>query len=225
MKNTRKTSVITNKYDLSKILPENYFITATDTDVGKTFVASLLGKYYRSKGYITGAMKPIASGDRSDAILLKEKLALTDSIETINPVLFDLPLAPYSCFLENKGDLPTKEKAIEKILNKYDFLKKKYEIVLVEGIGGLLVPLWDKYYLVDLISLFKIPVLIVAKAGLGTINHTLLTVESLKKRKIPIYGIILNGFSGKDISENTNKIVIEKFAGIPVLATIPYMRL
>jgi dethiobiotin synthetase len=98
-----------------------------------------------------------------------------------------------------------------------------HQIILVEGIGGVLVPITKNYFVVDLIKDFNLPTIIVARAGLGTINHTLLTVEALKKQKVKILGIIMNGFRGKDLSEKSNAQVIESLSKIPILAKLSFL--
>ncbi|MFC1478229.1 dethiobiotin synthase [Candidatus Margulisiibacteriota bacterium] len=242
------------------ITPGNYFITATDTGVGKTFITSELGRYFQSLGYQTGAMKPFSSGGREDPVILKKVMKQGDELDLLNPVWFEQPLAPYACLLEeglrDKGpeglsrmrnaECPEfgmgnaecgieiqnpkfrnpkseirKEESINKIKSAYTELSSKYDILLVEGIGGALVPLWKDYYVADLIKEMELPALIIARAGLGTLNHTLMTIEVLKKRNISIAGIILNGFTGQDISERKNRQVIEEMSRIRVLAEVP----
>jgi len=193
------------------------FVTGTDTGCGKTYVTILLAEYFTKQGIDVGVMKPIAAGPRAenDAILLKKKLKLKDPITLINPIHFKHPLAPYPA-----SKMEKKKVNINKILSAYKKLSTRHKLILVEGIGGVLVPVSKNIFIVDLIQILGLPTIIVARAGLGTINHTLLTVEALKKRKIKILGIILNGFRGKEISEKTNARIIEELSGIPVIAKI-----
>lgn len=192
------------------------FITGTDTGVGKTFVTLLLARYFQEQGIDVGVMKPISTGPKkeNDAILLKKKLGLKDPIQLINPIHFKLPLAPYPASgFSNRFDL-------KKIKKAYKELKKRHELVLVEGIGGVMAPITKDYFVADLIKDFSLPAIIVARAGLGTINHTLLTIEALRKRKIKIMGIIMNGFKGKELSEKTNAEVIAQLSGVPIYGKI-----
>ena len=200
----------------SKIIPQIYFITATDTGVGKTFITVELGKYFQSLGYTVGVFKPFSSGGREDAVFLKEALELEDDLDVINPVWFEEPLAPYSATV-GLGFAP----ALSLLRTKYDILRTKYDILLVEGIGGVLVPLWKDYYVADLIKEFGLPALLVARAGLGTLNHTLLSLEALQHRQISIEGIILNGYQGVDLAEKSNKEVLTRLTTVPVLAEVP----
>ncbi|MFA6431615.1 MAG: dethiobiotin synthase [Candidatus Margulisiibacteriota bacterium] len=193
------------------------FITGTDTGVGKTHITYLLAKELLSEGLDVGVMKPISCGPNNDndAIYLKKKLALKDSLDLINPIRLKYPLSPYAAAM-------TQDKKInlKKIFNAYKLLSKKHDLVLVEGVGGALVPITKNYFVADLIKDMGIPAIIVARAGLGTINHTLLTLEALASRKIPILGIIMNGYTGKERSEKTNAEVIEKLTGVPILAKL-----
>lgn len=195
------------------------FITGTDTGVGKTYVTLLLAKHLLAKGINVGVMKPISTGPRSesDALLLRKELRLKDSIDLINPVRLKYPMAPYPA-----AKLEKKKIDLEKIFSTYQKLTKIHDLILVEGIGGIAVPIAKDYLVLDLIQDLKLPTLIVARAGLGTINHTLLTIGALSKRKIPILGIVLNGYQGKEISEKSNAKVIENLSGIPILAKLPW---
>ncbi|MGB9613771.1 MAG: dethiobiotin synthase [Candidatus Margulisiibacteriota bacterium] len=196
------------------------FIAGTDTGCGKTYVTMLLAKYLRSQGVNVGVIKPIATGSdqENDACYLKKTLKLKDSLRVINPIHLKYPLAPYPAAQIEKKKIPLKS-----IFAAYRKLSAKYRVVLVEGIGGILVPITKKYFVADLIKDLNLPTIIVARAGLGTINHTLLTVEELKRRKIKILGIILNGFQGKDLSEKTNPEIIKKLSGLPIIARIPFL--
>jgi dethiobiotin synthetase len=195
------------------------FITGTDTSVGKTIVTCGIALFLKEIGINVGVMKPISTGGipSQDAMFLKRIINIKDSINFINPICFKTPVAPYVAErLENK------KIEIKKILNSYKKLLKLHDIILIEGIGGIFVPIKPNYFVIDLIKEFDTPTIVISRAGLGTINHTLLTINALKEYKINVIGIILNGYKGDDISENTNKFVIEKFSKIPVLANIKY---
>lgn len=195
------------------------FITGTDTGIGKTYITLLLAKYFIGEGVDIGIMKPIASGSQkeNDALYLKKKLQLKDPIQLINPVRLKLPLSPYAAAQETKSKIDLKL-----IFLAYKKLRSLHKMIFVEGVGGVLVPITKTYFVADMIKDFGLPTIIVSRAGLGTINHTLLTIEALKRRKINIYGIILNGFRGKELSEKTNVKMIEELSGIRVIAQIPW---
>ncbi|MFH1576247.1 MAG: dethiobiotin synthase [Candidatus Margulisiibacteriota bacterium] len=197
------------------------FITGTDTEVGKTFITALLAQYLMDQGINVGAMKPIACGPKkdNDAIWLKTALKLKDPLKLINPIQFKQPLAPHTA-----ARLLNKKISLSKIFKAYKKLKKEHDLVLVEGIGGALVPITQDYFVADLIKDLKLPTIIVARAGLGTLNHTLSTIEILRSRKIEILGVILNGFKGKERSEKTNAEDITKISKVPILAKIKWQK-
>jgi len=195
------------------------FITATDTEVGKTLIAAGFVNFFRNQGINAGYMKPISCGQDNDAVFVKKLLKLKDPLALINPISLPYPLSPLAAAIKAKRKID-----LNKIVKAFTILKKKYDLVVVEGVGGALVPITEKIMVADLIKQLNIPAIIVARAGLGTINHTLLTVEALKRRKIKIQGIIMNGYSGSELSEDDNADIIYKITGIPILAKIPWMK-
>ena len=197
------------------------FITGTDTEVGKTFVTLLLARYFIDQGLDVGVMKPIACGpmQENDARFLKKHLKLRDPLELINPIRLKHALAPYTA-----AQLVQKKIELNKIFFAFNRLSKSHDLVLVEGIGGALVPITRRYHVADLARDLALPTIIVARAGLGTLNHTLSTIEVLKNRRINILGIILNGYKGRDLSEKTNADDLEKISGVPILAKIKWQK-
>ncbi|MBI5400451.1 dethiobiotin synthase [Candidatus Saganbacteria bacterium] len=197
------------------------FITGTDTGVGKTFVTSLIAQHFRSDGLDVGVMKPISTGpaNENDAVWLKKTLQLDDPIDLINPISLKHPLAPYPA-----ATMDNRQLTMSPIFKAYKKLCKLHDMILVEGIGGVLVPITKNYFVADMIKDFGLPTIIVARAKLGTINHTLLTIAALKKRKIPILGVIINGYTGKELAEKTNAQMISKFGKVPILAKILWQK-
>lgn len=192
-------------------MKKQLFITATDTGVGKTTVSAGLVKALKEMGVNVGYFKPIETGVEdipSDVKLLTDITG--QPIEEAVIYTFKNPLAPYPA-----SKIENREIDIDKIIEHYNYLKDKYKFLIVEGAGGVYVPIVKGYTYVDLIKNFDIPVLLVARAKLGTINHTLLTVRALEG--VDIVGIVINGFSGDDISENTNPEIIEEFSGLKVV--------
>jgi len=196
-------------------LNKAFFITATDTGIGKTFITAGLGFAAQSKGFKIGISKPISCGGIEDAVFYKNKLKLKDSIDDINPVKFRQPLSPYAAMKTEKKKID-----IAKVKRSINNLRKDRDIVLVEGLGGAMAPVKKNYYVADMIKALQMLCVVVAKAGLGTINHTLMTIDELKKRKIRIAGIIMNGFDGTEISQRSNVQVIEELSGIKVIGKI-----
>lgn len=185
-------------------------ITGTDTGVGKTFITYNLAKELKSRGYRVGCFKPTETYVREvpeDGSILSK--ATGQSVEEVVPVRFSLPLAPYAAILEEKKDF-----SLEELKELYEELSKNYEILLVEGAGGIAVPVKRNYTYANLAKDWGLKVLIVGRAGLGTINHTFLTWYYAKSTGLEVIGIILNGFTGKDVSERTNPQIIEEMTGI-----------
>ena len=206
-------------------MAKGIFITGTDTGVGKTIVAAGLSLALRERGMKVGVMKPIATGcignDRnlisSDAVFLFEA-AENEYPPLTSPVRYRNPVAPSVAAVYEKQEVN-----IERIIRSYQKLSTLYDYVIVEGIGGLLVPLKKKYYVANLIRELGLPILIVSNIGLGAINHTLLTIDSALIRGITIKGIIFNraplvNFS---LAELTNPKVVNELTGLPVLGVLP----
>ncbi len=204
-----------------------YFITGTDTGVGKTIVAGGLAALYKNKGLDVGVMKPVATGCKrvnnalisDDATFLKCSAEVDDEYELINPVSLEQPLAPtIAAHLSNtKIDL-------EKIRMAYDSLCERHEYLIVEGIGGLLVPVDEYYFVVDLANEMELPLIVVCRPILGTINHTLLTVSYAREHGLDVKGIIMNESTGKcdDVVKKTNVDEIKRLTSLPLLGIIPF---
>ncbi len=199
------------------------FITGTDTCVGKTVVAAGLAGALKHIGYSVGVMKPVQSGAgvrmgrlySQDAEFMMNVVGRADEMELICPVLLREPMAP-AIAAEMEGTTVD----IGLIKNAYMELDKRHDFVIVEGAGGIAVPLKGGFLISDLISLLNIPAIIVARPGLGTINHTVLTIEYAKKSGISVIGVIMNNCHG-GIVEETNKRVISELTGVPIIGAIP----
>lgn len=201
------------------------FITGTDTGVGKTVVAAGLALALRERGMRVGVMKPVATGCVGDGkrLVSGDAVYLFEAAENehpalTNPLRFRNALAPSVASVIEKKEIP-----IEKILKAYRELQRYYDFIIVEGIGGLLVPITKDYFVANLIHEFGLPIVIVARGGLGTINHTLLTIDAATIRGFEIRGIIFNRMPRVNfsIAEITNPKVIHDLTGIPVLGTLP----
>lgn len=201
------------------------FITGTDTGVGKTVVAAGLALVLRERGIRVGVMKPVATGCVGDGkrLVSEDAVYLFEAAENehpplTNPLRFRNPVAPSVASVIEKREIP-----IEKLLKAYRDLHRHYDFVIVEGIGGLLVPLTKEYFVANLIHEFNIPLVIVARGGLGTINHTLLTVDAAVIRGFEVRGIIFNRMPRVNFSmaEITNPKVVHDLTGIPILGTLP----
>ncbi len=203
------------------------FITGTDTGVGKTYVASGIARALTCAGIDVGVMKPAETGCRkhlgqlipSDATCLMKSAGVHDPLDLVNPFRFSRPLAPSLA-----AQLDGKIVAPQKIINAFDRLARKHDFMIVEGAGGIMVPLAETYLYLDLAADIHLPVVIVARPGLGTINHTLLTITALKKHRLKIAGVVINYASdGKEgLAETTSPAVIKAISGIKIMGIVYY---
>lgn len=194
----------------------NLFLTGTDTNVGKTYAAALLIRALRQAGLDTVGLKPICCGDRGDAETLRAAADNALSLNDVNPVWLRPPAAPYtSAMIENR--------AIDLALIRDTFarIRAAHRSLIVEGVGGWLVPIERDYSVRDLAREMQLPVAIVAANRLGAINHTLLTVESIRAVGLECAGLILNqaapASEAEDIALATNRAIIEELTALPVL--------
>ena len=196
----------------------NLFLTGTDTNVGKSYVAALIVRALRAAGRNSVGLKPICCGGREDAELLHATADGAISLNEVNPVWLRTPAAPFTASLiENR--------AIDLALVRESFARARqtYESVIVEGVGGWLVPITRDLSVADLAAEFGLPVAIVVANKLGALNHALLTVESVRARGLECAGLILNHTTPEeDIATTTNRGVLEELAGVPVLFEVAY---
>jgi dethiobiotin synthetase len=199
-----------------------FFVTGTDTGVGKTIIACGLAAVLKEKRFDVGVFKPLLSGisrddPESDTSLLKKMSQTYLSHEDITPFEFKEPLAPYVA-----GKLEGKLIGIEEVLHYWEMIRGKHQYFIVEGAGGISVPLGENFLVSDLIKALELPIVIVARPNLGTINHTFLTVQYAKSMGLRIAGIVINGISDHpDLDEITNPKLIEELCGVPILGITP----
>ena len=198
------------------------FIAGTDTGIGKTVVAGALASALKLRGYNVGVMKPIACGSLEDSYFLRKCAGVDDLIEQITPIYLKRPLSPNVAASYEKKKID-----IRRIVTAHAALEKKYEVVVVEGCGGLLVPITDSFFVIDLIRKLDSHCVLVSRSGLGAINHTLLSLEVLQKRKIRPLGVVFNRLSGGPFTEaeKTNPEVIAKIGRVPSLGMFPFMKI
>ena len=196
-----------------------YFITGTDTGVGKTIATAVLGALLQARGYDVGVMKPVQCGG-NDARFLKRFLNIFDPLEKINPCFAKEPLSPHLAFSRQRKTVD-----VPKIIQAFQELQSRHDIVLIEGAGGLLVPLKENYFVLDLIKDLEAEVIIISRLGLGSINHTLLTINQARDAGLKIKGILFNTLKSgaPGIPEKTNPEIIERLGNVPVLGTIPFI--
>jgi len=201
------------------------FITATGTDIGKTYISALIVKKMKEYGYNCGYFKPVLSG----AISTDKGLIPGDCKQVVEAASLEVePMGCLSyCFEEAVSPHLAAERlgiliSKDKILNDFKDAKSKYDYLLVEGAGGITCPIdMDKKYLLnDLIKDMDLDILMVADGGLGTINSVLLTNDYAKSKKINVQGIILNNYKKDDFMHQNNKKVIEELTNVFVVATV-----
>lgn len=198
------------------------FITGTDTDVGKTYVTALLVKTLRKAGFDVGYYKAAISGAptvaESDAGFVNRFVGINEPEDMILSYLYQNAVSPHLA-AQIEGNPVEKEV----ILKAWERVTKAYPYVTMEGSGGIMCPIRHDekavYYLEDIIRWLHLPVLVIANAGLGTINHVVTTCEYIKNRHIPVKGILLNHWKG-GIMEEDNVKMIEEITGVKVLAKI-----
>lgn len=195
--------------------PEGLFITATDTGAGKTVVASLLAEGLRAAGRKVSVFKPYASGSWSDSRRLARAAGDRGPLIAVTPLFARKPLAPESARLAGCRVPPFRE-----ALRAFRARRREGSFLIVEGIGGVLVPLDKRRSVADLVRAFGLPVWVVARPGLGTLNHTLLTLEALARRGTPAARVVLSGYRGASDVERTNLAVLTRRLNVPV-TTVP----
>lgn len=204
---------------------KSLFIAGTDTDVGKTYITAGLAVTLRKTGVDVGVMKPFAAGTaqkkgyKSEDVEILSRSAMTcDPENLVNPQFFPIPASPYTAWKK----LKTKPK-VSTILSSFKKLSKLHDMLLVEGMGGIMTPILKDYYITNLIKEMKIPTVIVTRSKVGTVNHTIMTVKMCEKYKLPVKGIIINNFDdGYPIQDLTKDL--KALTGIPVLGTIPFIK-
>jgi len=203
-----------------------FFITGTDTGVGKTVVAAALAIVLRESGRDVGVMKPVASGCvrrreglvSEDAEFLAKAAEAPETLEEISPIRFEAPLAP-TVAAARAGV----ETDLEPMWEAWRRLRDAHEILLVEGIGGILCPVTPAMSVADLAKEFRLPLLVVARSTRGTINHTALVIEAARARGLAVAGVIINRYNHEspDLAEMTSPDEIWRVTGIRVLGLVP----
>ncbi len=172
------------------------FITGTDTGVGKTYVTCALARGLRESGMDIGVMKPVETGVTSmgpeDAIALREAAGVEDPLELICPLQYAMPAAP-----EAAATAEGKSVSLAAIEEAFEILMSRHSSMLIEGAGGLLVPFDSNTSMADLAKRLGLPVLLVARTSLGTINHTLLSLEACERHDIELLGVVLSHATGE----------------------------
>lgn len=205
--------------DKEEIMAKGLFITGTDTDIGKTYVTALIVKTLRQAGYDAGYYKAAVSGApsvaESDAGFVNRFADIGEDEDMLLSYLYQHAVSPH---LAARWEGHPLEKDV--ILEAWKKVTGRYPYVTMEGSGGIVCPIRHDekavYYLEDIIRWLRLPVLLVADAGLGTINHAVTTVEYIRNRNIPVKGIILNNWTGNAMEEDNVKM-IEEITGVKII--------
>ena len=202
------------------------FITATGTDVGKTYISALIVKKLRELGYNCGYFKPALSG----AEVVDGKIIPGDCDYVLKQSGINVPTENYVSYIYKTAvsphlasEIENNPIKIEKIKSDFERIKKEFDYVVVEGAGGIVCPFnlgEDKLMLPDVIKALGLDIIIVASASLGTINSTVLTAEYAKYHGINVKGIILNNYDERDLMQKDNKIQVEALTGIKFIAAV-----
>jgi len=194
----------------------NLFLTGTDTDAGKTYAVALLVRTLRGAGLDTAPMKPFCCGDRGDAEALHAACDGAIPLDDINPIWYVTPAAPYTAAKveQRPADMPL-------VLATFRRLRAAHRSLIVEGVGGWMVPIAKDYFVADMAAEMGLPVAVVVRNRLGALNHALLTVRDIERRGLPFAGIIFNrAETENDIAAATNRALLEELLGRPVLLEI-----
>lgn len=210
------------------------FITGTDTEVGKTVIAAGLAAALKASGVDVGVMKPIASGGvpstsyrcgvkeriiSEDALFLKHAAQVDDELDLINPICLSAPLAP-SVAAEFDGV----SIELERIDNAFNQLSQNHDFMIVEGVGGIAAPICGDLLVANMAQRFLLPLLIVARPNLGTINHTVLTAAFARSFDLRPCGVVLNGLRRESagLAEETNPNEIIRLTNLPITGIVPF---
>jgi dethiobiotin synthetase len=201
-----------------------FFVSGTDTGVGKTLVACALVRAMRRRGFDVGVMKPIETGvgpeGPLDAIALRNAAAATEAMEEICPQTFALPAAP-TVAAASEGRVVE----VEAIRDAFARLRERHDWLVAEGAGGLLVPATPNLSMADLCREFQLPLLIVGRSALGTINHTLLTLEAAEARGLPVAGVVISHSGGcLSDADRSNLEALRDALGAALVGEIPPLR-
>jgi dethiobiotin synthetase len=202
----------------TEMTAQRTFVTGTDTGVGKTVLTGLLVYHLRRKGIRAGAIKPFCSGSSADVELLAAAQEGALSKAEINPFYFDQPVAPYAALLRG-----TRRISLRQTLAKIETIEGRFEKLLIEGAGGVLTPLGNRFTVATLIAALNCPVILVARNALGTINHTLLSIQALRSAGARKITIVLMGQRRPDASAPSNATILRHFLGQTPLAEFPYL--
>ena len=205
---------------------KSLFVTGNDTDVGKTCVVASIVKNLRDMDIDVGVMKPFASGYSENSNSLSQDVEILmkysdshDPTDLVNPYFFEIPTSPYDA-----SKILGQKISLQKITDAYDKLLLSHDLVIVEGIGGLMTPITRNYFVSNLISELDINTIIVIGSKLGTVNHTMLTYEHCKQMHLKLKGFVINQTEPNGYELSNLKQQIMELTNQTVYCTIPYQK-
>lgn len=210
-------------------MAKGFFITGTDTGVGKTIITGAVIKSLQYLGISVCGMKPVESGCGRegdflipyDGMFLKQMAHMEEPVTLVTPGRLASPLAPL--IASQIDGIPL---SIPDIMSSFIKLRHHYDAVVAEGVGGLLVPLLKDYTVADLAREMGLPLIVVARPGLGTVNHIMLTVRQAEAEGLSVAGVILNYHRPPEnsLAEETNPKLISQVCPVPIIGIFPYLR-
>jgi len=205
---------------------KSLFVTGNDTNIGKTCVTASIVKKLRDMDIDVGIMKPFASGYKKNSNSLSQDVEILmkysdshDPIDLVNPYFFEIPTSPYAA-----AKTLAQKISLQKITDAYDKLLSSHDLVIVEGIGGLMTPITQNYFVSNLISELDIDTIIVIGSKLGTVNHTMLTYEHCKQMHLKLKGFVINQTEPNGYELSNLKQQIMELTNQTVYCTIPYQK-
>ena len=205
---------------------KSLFVTGTDTDIGKTYVSAGIALALKKSGINVGIMKPLACGIKQktgfsseDVSILSDAANVNDTEDLVNPFFFPIPASPYTA----AKNLDIKIN-VDHILRCFKKLDEIHDVMLIEGIGGVMTPILRNYTIADLIKCLNANAIIVTSSKIGTVNHTIMTCNACKNMKISVKGLIINNFDsiGYPISELERDL--SALTNLPVLCSLPHFK-
>ena len=203
---------------------KSIFVTGIDTGVGKTVFTCALARALHLAGINVGVMKPFATGlpragqyKSEDVELLIKSSGVSDPQELVNPYFFEIPASPYMAAKKLEKTID-----IDVVLSGFERLRSAHDVVLVEGIGGIMTPILKDYFVADLIKDLNLDSILVTSTKIGSVNHTLLTLDACKKYGIRIAGLVISEVdSGYSVNDLESDLV--SLSGVDVICKIPHV--
>ena len=204
---------------------KSLFVTGTDTGIGKTCISAGIALALKKSGVNVGVMKPFMCGTKQktdfsydDVTILTNAANVIDPRELVNPFFFPIPASPYTA-AKNLGT----EINIKQVLDSYEKLSEVHDVMLVEGIGGIMTPILKDFSVIDLIKNFHTNTLIVTSSKIGTVNHTVMTCKLCKNLEIPVKGLIINDFYSEGYPIPQLERDLHDLTDLPILCSLPHV--